>query len=51
MTTSVRETWHKEMRVLLDRVAHHPSADLARERDRIAVLQRLIRAVEPGSLG
>ncbi|TCP34756.1 hypothetical protein [Sphingomonas sp. BK235] len=43
MATSVRETWQKELRILLDRVEHHPSADLSEERQRIVVLQQLIR--------
>ena len=34
--------WEKELRVLLDKVQNHPSADLTAERERIVLLQKLI---------
>jgi hypothetical protein len=42
MEDSIMAEWKKELRVLLDQLQSHPSADSTRERDRIAVLNRLI---------
>ncbi|MDO7842799.1 hypothetical protein [Sphingomonas immobilis] len=38
--------WTKELRVLLDKVQNHPSADLTAERERIVLLQNLIASHE-----
>lgn len=42
MSDSLYEQWQKELKVLLEKIAQHPSADLAIERDRVAVLNTLI---------
>jgi hypothetical protein len=42
MPDSVYEQWQKELKVLLDIIEQHPSADLSVERDRVAVLNTLI---------
>lgn len=34
--------WEKELRILLDKVNSHPSADWSEERERIAVLKNLM---------
>lgn len=47
MSSELREEWEKELRVLLDRVQHQPSADHTQARERIAVLQQLMRTSEP----
>jgi hypothetical protein len=38
--------WEKELRILLDKVQNHPSADLTAERERIVLLNTLIAANE-----
>jgi hypothetical protein len=43
MTQGLENEWEKELRVLLDLVQSHPSADMTRERERIAVLNSLIK--------
>ncbi|AYJ84808.1 hypothetical protein D3Y57_01595 (plasmid) [Sphingomonas paeninsulae] len=42
MTDSLYDQWLKELKILLDKIEHHPSADLDVERDRVAVLTTLI---------
>lgn len=42
MSDSLYDQWLKELKVLLDKIEHHPSADLSVERDRVAVLTTLI---------
>jgi hypothetical protein len=42
MSQGLESEWEKELRVLLQLVESHPSADMARERDRIVVLQKLL---------
>jgi hypothetical protein len=44
MTVDARNEWEKELSILLDKVKNHPSADLSAERERIGVLQQLMRA-------
>lgn len=36
------EQWQKELKVLLERIRSHPSADLATERERVVVLEQMI---------
>jgi ethanolamine utilization microcompartment shell protein EutS len=42
MTDSIVQEWKKELRVLLDHVAAHPSSDLTQKRERIVILQKLV---------
>jgi hypothetical protein len=42
MTDSLYDQWLKELKILLDKIEHRPSADLDAERDRVAVLTTLI---------
>lgn len=42
MTESSVSAWEKELKVLLEQIRAHPSADLPRERERAALLTRLI---------
>lgn len=42
MTDTIPQEWEKELRVLLDKIEAHPSADLSQERQRVVVLQKLI---------
>lgn len=42
MTEGLENEWEKELRVLLQLVEAHPSADMSRERERIVVLQKLL---------
>jgi hypothetical protein len=42
MTDSIVHEWKKELRVLLDLVAAHPSRDLTEKRERIVLLQKMI---------
>lgn len=46
MSEAYSDQWDKELKILLDKVAEHPSADLAEERERIVVLQKLIAGRE-----
>lgn len=43
MSSDVSTQWEKELRLLLAKVDQHPSADLTQVRERIVVLQQLIR--------
>ena len=47
MTETTVTEWEKELKVLLDQIRAHPSADLTRERDRAALLTRLIGERSP----
>jgi len=51
MSEAYSAQWDKELKILLDKVAAHPSADLAAERERIVVLQKLIAAREHHAAG
>ncbi|CAN5378594.1 hypothetical protein BH09PSE3_BH09PSE3_26280 [soil metagenome] len=42
MPDSVYEHWQKELKILLEKIEQHPSADLSVERDRVVVLNTLI---------
>lgn len=42
MTDSIVQDWKKELRTLLHLIEQYPSRDLAQERDRVVVLQKLI---------
>lgn len=42
MSDSLYEQWQKELKILLEKIEQHPSADLDVERDRVAVLNTLI---------
>lgn len=42
MTDTTRSEWEKELKVLLEQIRNHPSADLTRERERAVLLTRLI---------
>jgi hypothetical protein len=42
MAQGLENEWEKELRVLLELVKSHPSADMSRERERIAVLKNLM---------
>ncbi len=42
MTDTIPQEWEKELRVLLEKIESHPSADLSEERQRVVVLQKLI---------
>lgn len=42
MSEAVHDSWEKELRVLLNRVQAHPEVDATRDRDRIALLNRLL---------
>lgn len=42
MSEAVHDSWEKELRVLLNRVQAHPETGAERDRDRIALLTRLI---------
>jgi hypothetical protein len=44
MTQGLENEWEKELRVLLELVQAHPSAEMTRERERIVVLNNLIAA-------
>jgi ABC-type uncharacterized transport system YnjBCD ATPase subunit len=51
MTDSTAEEWRKELKVLLDHIEHHPSADLTEQRARVAVLRQLLADHEKSSAG
>lgn len=42
MTDSAVNDWRQELKVLLDHIEHHPSADLSEQRERVNVLRQLI---------
>ena len=42
MAQGMENEWEKELRILLDLVKSHPSADMSRERERIVVLKNLM---------
>jgi hypothetical protein len=42
MTDSLVSEWQKELRILLDHIDTHPSADLAEQRARVVVLNKLL---------
>jgi hypothetical protein len=42
MTDSFAEEWRKELRLLLDHIASHPTHDLAEQRARVVVLNKLL---------
>jgi hypothetical protein len=42
MGQGLESEWEKELRVLLELVRSHPSAEMSRERERIAVLKSLM---------
>jgi hypothetical protein len=42
MGQGLENEWEKELRMLLELVQSHPSAEMTRERERIAVLNNLI---------
>jgi hypothetical protein len=42
MTDSTVNEWRQELKVLLDNIEHHPSADLAEQRERVVVLRQLL---------
>lgn len=47
MTDSVAAQWQKELRILLDYIDTHPSADLTEQRARVVVLNKLLAEPEP----
>jgi len=49
MTESTVTEWEKELKVLLEQIRTHPSADLTRERERAALLTRLIGERAPAA--
>jgi hypothetical protein len=42
MSDSLYDEWQKELKILLQKIEQHPSADLGAERDRVALLNTLI---------
>jgi hypothetical protein len=42
MTDSSVNEWRQELKVLLDHIEHHPSADLTEQRERVVVLRQLL---------
>jgi hypothetical protein len=42
MTDASIGAWGSELKVLLDKIRNHPSADLTAERQRVIVLEKLI---------
>jgi hypothetical protein len=42
MGQSLESEWEKELRVLLQLIETHPSADMSKERERIVVLKNLM---------
>jgi len=42
MTDGSVKDWQAELRVLLDTISSHPSADLAEQRQRVVVLRQLL---------
>jgi hypothetical protein len=42
MSDSLYDQWQKELKILLEKIEQHPSADLDAERDRVAILNTLI---------
>ena len=48
MGQGLENEWEKELRVLLELVKSHPSAEMSRERERIAVLKNLMATHRAG---
>jgi hypothetical protein len=48
MGQGIENEWEKELRVLLELVKSHPSADMSRERERIVVLRNLMATHQAG---
>jgi hypothetical protein len=51
MTDSSADEWRKELKVLLDHIEHHPSADLTEQRERVTVLRRLLADHDKAAAG
>ena len=51
MTDSFVSEWRKELQILLDRIETHPSHDLAEQRQRVVVLQKLLADHEATAAG
>ena len=49
MSDAITAEREKELGILLDRIRTHPTADLSRERERAALLTRLIGARTPAN--
>jgi hypothetical protein len=49
MTDSFVDEWRKELRILLDYIETHPSHDLAEQRQRVVVLNKLLAEHESQS--
>ena len=42
MTGQTITAWESELKVLLEQIRSHPSADLAQQRERVVLLEKLI---------
>ena len=49
MTDTTRTEWEKELKVLLEQIRTHPSADMDRERERVTLLTRLLAEPAPAA--